>query len=160
MTNAAERMDQGVGGSFEDVYNRTYRRMIRLAHVMTGSNDLAEEVVQDAFVGLYRRFDGVGDPDGYLYRSVTNACKSRYRRKQVTDRLTRLRAVVAVDPPDIDETWTALRRLSPRRRAAVALRYYADLSIDDIADILGCRPATVRSLLHRALADLKELIVR
>jgi RNA polymerase sigma factor (sigma-70 family) len=147
--------------TFEEVYARSYRRLTRIAHLMTGGNGVAEEVVQDAFVALYRRFDQVADPDGYLYRSVVNGAKARYRRRQVAERLSRVRQVSPdVAPPDIDETWQALERLSARRRAAVALRYYADLSVDEIADLLDCRPATVRSLLHRGLADLKELITR
>lgn len=146
--------------SFEDLYRVRYRRLTRLAHVMVGNNEVAEEIVQDAFVALYGRFGTVDDPDGYLYRSVVNGAKGRYRRKRAVDRLTRLRQVTELGIPDIDETRVALAKLSPRRRAAVALRYYDDLSVDVIAEILDCRPATVRSLLHRALADLKELIVR
>ena len=149
-----------VARSFEDLYRVRYRRLTRLAHVMVGSNEAAEEIVQDAFVALYRRFGTVADPDGYLYRSVVNGAKGRYRRKRAIDRLTRLRQVTDQGIPDIDETRAALSKLSPRRRAAVALRYYDDLSVESIAEILDCRPGTVRSLLHRALADLKELIDR
>jgi RNA polymerase sigma factor (sigma-70 family) len=149
-----------VARSFEDLYRVRYRRLTRLAHVMVGSNEVAEEIVQDAFVALYRRFGTVADPDGYLYRSVVNGAKGRYRRKRAVDRLTRLRQVTDQGIPDIDETRAALLKLSPRRRAAVALRYYDDLSVDTIAEILDCQPGTVRSLLHRALADLKELIDR
>lgn len=156
---SADDAFEPVERSFDDVYRTSYRRMTRLAHVMTGSNETAEEIVQDAFVALYRRFDRVDDPDGYLYRSVVNACKGRYRRKHAARRLTLLREVATTGPPDLDETWAALEKLSARRRIAVVLRYYGDLSIDDIAVILDCRPATVRSLLHRALADLKELVV-
>lgn len=146
--------------TFEDVYSTAYRRMTRLAHVLTGSNEVGEEIVQDAFVALYRRFDRVADPEAYLYRSVVNACKARYRRKHAARRLALLREPATSGPPDLDETWAALDKLSARRRTAVVLRYYGDMSVDDIAVILDCRPSTVRSLLHRALADLKELVVR
>ena len=60
--------------------------------------------------------------------------------------------------PSTDAVWNELRRLPDRQRAAVVLRYYEDLADDDIAQLLGCRPATVRSLLHRALARLGEVI--
>ena len=146
--------------AFEDVYRGAYHRMTRVAHMLTGHNDIAEEVVQDAFVGLYRRFDTVADPYGYLYRSVVNGCHQRHRRRQVGERLRTLRVVTEVAPPEIDETWRALERLSPRRRAAVVLRYYADLSEADIAEALGCSKGTVKSLLHRALAQLKDVIDR
>jgi RNA polymerase sigma factor (sigma-70 family) len=146
--------------AFEDVYRDAYHRMTRVAHMLTGHNDVAEEVVQDAFVGLYRRFDTVADPRGYLYRSVVNGCRQRHRRRQVGERLRTLRVTTEVAPPEIDETWRALDTLSPRRRAAVVLRYYADLSEADIAEALGCSRGTVKSLLHRALAQLKDVIDR
>ncbi|MGH9112069.1 MAG: RNA polymerase sigma factor [Acidimicrobiales bacterium] len=144
--------------SFEDVYRSSYRRMTRVAHLLTGSNEAAEEIVQDAFVGLYQRFAAVADPDGYLYRSVVNGCRARFRRKQVTDRLRPLRRVADVEPPDIDETWAALARITPRRRAAVVLRFYADLPLTEIAALLGCSVGTVKSLIHRGLAQLKDVI--
>jgi RNA polymerase sigma factor (sigma-70 family) len=52
--------------------------------------------------------------------------------------------------------WDAVERLPPTRRAVVVLRYWADLPHAEIADILGCPVATVRSRLHRALADLRK----
>jgi len=54
--------------------------------------------------------------------------------------------------------WAALQQLPERQRTAVALRYYLDLPTDEIAEVLGARPATVRSLVHRALATLKEAV--
>ncbi|HEX8805244.1 MAG TPA: sigma factor [Acidimicrobiales bacterium] len=92
-----------VGPTFEDVYRRSYRRMTKVAHLMVGDGGVAEEIVQDAFVGLYRRFDAVADHDGYLYRSVVNGCRSRFRRKQVDERVRHLRVVTEVGPPEIDE---------------------------------------------------------
>jgi RNA polymerase sigma-70 factor (sigma-E family) len=144
--------------TFEDFYRRDYARMLRVAHLLTGSNETAEDVVQDAFVQLYPRFGAVGDAGGYVYRSVIHGCWSRQRHRRVVERLRHL-----TDPPDavtseIDETWAALRRLSPRRRAVVVLRFYADLPLTDIAAILDCRLGTVKSMLHRALAELKEVI--
>jgi RNA polymerase sigma factor (sigma-70 family) len=148
----------GARATFEDLYRTTYARMARVAYLITGSTDLAEEIVQDAFVALYPRFDTIDEPRGYLYRSVVNGCRARFRRKQVTDRLGRMRIVSEVEQPELDETRAALSRLSSQRRTVVILRYYADLRIDDIADLLGCRPGTVKSQLHRALAELKDLI--
>jgi RNA polymerase sigma factor (sigma-70 family) len=146
--------------SFEDVYRADYGRMVRAAHLLTGSNETAEEVVQDAFVALYPRFAGLDDPSGYLYRSVVNGCLTRHRRGRVVQRLAHLTTPAAVTPPEIDETWIALKRLSPRRRTAVVLRFYADLPVADIAAVLGCQPGTVKSMLHRALAQLKDVIGR
>jgi RNA polymerase sigma factor (sigma-70 family) len=148
-----------VAATFEDVYRTVYDRMKRVAFVMTGSNETAEDVVQDAFVQLYSRFDRLGDPVPYLYRSVVNGCWSRRRHLRVVDRLRHLTADRRdVAPVEVDETWSALERLHPRRRAVVVLRYYADLPLADIASILDCKVGTVKSMLHRALAELKEVV--
>lgn len=149
-----------VATSCEDFFRDNYARMVRVAHMLTGSNETAEDIVQDAFVKLYPRFHEVADPGGYLYRSVVNGCWSRHRHRQVVERYRHLTAPDTVADTEIDETWAALRHLQPRRRAVIVLRYYADLPLAEIARILECRPGTVKSMLHRALADLKEVIDR
>lgn len=144
--------------SYEDLYRTDYARMVRVAHMLTGSNETAEDVVQDAFVGLYSRFDSINDPAGYLYRSVVNGCRARQRHKRVVERFRHLMAQTDVGSAELDETWTALKRLPSRRRAVIVLRYYADLPLKDIAEILGCKTGTVKSMLHRALTQLREVI--
>jgi RNA polymerase sigma factor (sigma-70 family) len=149
--------------TFEDVYRTDYDRMVRVAYMLTGSNEVAEDVVQDAYVQLYARFDKLGDAGGYLYRSVVNGCYARHRHNRVVERFRHLTAPAVVDPSDvteIDETSQALAKLAPRRRAAVVLRYYADLPLAEIAEILDCKIGTVKSMLHRALAELKEAVER
>jgi RNA polymerase sigma factor (sigma-70 family) len=89
---------------------------------------------------------------------VVNGCWSRQRHRRVVERLRHLTAQPDAVTSEIDETWAALGRLSPRRRAVVVLRFYADLPLTDIAEILDCRLGTVKSMLHRALAELKEVI--
>lgn len=150
--------DVVAAATFEGVYRASYERMVRVAFLMTGANEVAEEVVQDAFVALFPRFESVVDPDGYLYRSVVNGCRSRHRRQAVAERLRAARPPAAVIPPEVDETWEALRMITPRRRSAIVLRYYADLPLADIARVLECSTGTVKSLLHRGLAQLKDVI--
>lgn len=143
-----------VAGLFE----RRYRDMVRVATLMVGSNAVGEELVQDAFVRVQRNWARIErDPDGYLYRTVTNACRSHLRRRS-------LERAFRPDPrppevlPEPDGVLPHLARLSPRRRAALVLRYYADLPDDEIAEVLECRPATVRSLVHRGLDQLREVM--
>jgi RNA polymerase sigma factor (sigma-70 family) len=150
--------DVAAARSFEAVYRASYARMIRVAYLMTGSNEAAEEVVQDAFLALFQRFASVAEPDGYLYRSVVNGCRSRHRRQALADRLRPTRPQAAATPPELDETWEALRMITPRRRSAIVLRYYADLPLTEIAQVLECSTGTVKSLLHRGLAQLKDVI--
>ncbi len=63
---------------------------------------------------------------------------------------------VTVGMPEVDETWEALRRLPDRQRAAIVLRFYEDLPEAEIARVLGCRPGTVKSLIHRGLARVRK----
>lgn len=144
---------------FLALYHEQYGSMVRLAHLLTGSNLAAEDLVQDAFLRVARRWAAVRSPEPYLRRAVVNAARSHLRRH---GRLRPLDAApeLEVPPasPQIDATWRRLERLSPRRRAAVVLRYYEDLDDREIAEILDCEPVTVRSLIHRALRQLEEVL--
>jgi RNA polymerase sigma factor (sigma-70 family) len=76
------------------------------------------------------------------------------------DRLARVGEPGPTGLGEIDTTWDALRSLRPERRAVLVLRYYEDLSHADIAELLGCPVATVRTRLHRGLADLRKELER
>jgi RNA polymerase sigma-70 factor (ECF subfamily) len=89
--------------------------------------------------------------------AVVNRCRNHLRRASLERRL-RPEPPLAVTGPELDETWQQLRRLTPRRRAAIVLRFYADLRVDEVAEVLGCRPGTAASLIHRGLADLREVL--
>jgi RNA polymerase sigma factor (sigma-70 family) len=113
--------------------------------------------VQDAFLGYQRNAATVLNPDGYLRTAVVNLTRTSHRRRD-RERHRRPDVVTVTHIPEIDETWAALRRLPQRQRAAVVLRFYEDLSEAEIARLLHCRPGTVKSLVHRGLARLKETV--
>ena len=140
---------------FETTYRQEHLRLVRLAHLITGSNAVAEELVHDAFVAAYRRWDRISDPAGYLYRSVVNRSRSALRRRAIEWRHRPDSPDVSM-PPEIDEVWEALRHIPARRRSVLVLRYYEDLSVDQIADMIGARPGTVRSLIHRGHESLRK----
>ena len=140
---------------FEDIYRESRHDLVRLAHVITGSNAVAEEVVHDAFAELHRRWETIDNPGGYLWRSVVNGSRKVLRRRLIESKYRDTSPAVVL-PAELDETWTAVRRLPERRRTAIALRYYADLSTKQIADLMGAREATVRSLIHRGLESLRR----
>lgn len=144
------------GVAFGDFYADHYPALVRLAALLSGSVDTAPDLVQDCFVGLHGRWTSVREPLPYLRRSVVHACASHHRRAAMVRRNP---------PPDpqpaelgADEMDDALAALSARQRAAVVLRYYGDLPDADIARALRCREGTVRSLISRALADLRKVI--
>ena len=147
------------GMSYEDCYRVEFRSLVRLAFLLTGSAETAQDVVQDAFVRLHRRWASVDQPAAYVRRSVVNGCNSHHRHV----RLERTRRpdprVVAVDL-DADELTDALAALPHRQRAALVLRFYLDLPDAEAAQVLGCRVGTVGSLVHRGLAQLRKDIER
>jgi len=131
--------------------------MVRLAFLLTGSPDVAQDVVQDAFVSVHRAWSRVRDPRAYLRRAVVNACTSHHRR-MFRERRTRASAGSTIVDLGADELFDVLETLPARQHAAIVLRYWHDLDESDIASALGCRPGTVGSLLHRAIARLREVI--
>ncbi|GAC1479258.1 MAG: SigE family RNA polymerase sigma factor [Acidimicrobiales bacterium] len=149
-------VDRPAVAPFAEFYREQHEPMLRLAYLLTQSHAVAEDLVQDSFMRVEPRWTSLDQPVAYLRRTVTNACYSYHRRRK------REAAVPFEAPadrePEHDEMWDALARLAPRRRAALVLRYYLDLSEADIASALGCRKGTVKSLTHRALADLRSVL--
>jgi RNA polymerase sigma-70 factor (sigma-E family) len=152
------------GGRLAELYTRHAAEAIRLAYVLTGDRQLAEDLVQDAFVKLAGRLVHLRDPgafDSYLRRTVVNLTNSYFRRKRLERAYLRRSAAEPPrlgDAPDTDrrdELWKDLQRLQPRQRTAIVLRIYEDLPEQRVAEILGCRPGTVRSLVSRGLAELR-----
>jgi RNA polymerase sigma factor (sigma-70 family) len=142
-------------GSLEGAYRTHFPALMRVAFLMTGSNAVAEDLVHDVFVRSSGRVAQLDDPKSYLRAAVVNACRRYHRREgRLVDS-----PVSPIEPEPSTADAIAMRRallaMSPNRRAAVVLRYYADLTHDDIAAVLGCRPATARSLVRRGLDELR-----
>ena len=137
---------------------------LRFAVMLTGDRSLAEDLVQEAFVRVAAKLDALRDPSAfgaYLTRAVANLAKSHFRHQQVARRHTRTvdASSLVVDPVDVatnDALLVALRRLPVQQRAALVLRYYEDLSQEEIARVLDCPIGTVKSQLSRGLARLRE----
>ena len=147
-------------GSLADLYRERYVAMVSLAYLLVGSTPVAEELVQDAFARMHRHWDRAEHPRAYLRTAVLNACRSHLRRRAL-ERAYLLRTATAPEPETTagaDELFDALARLPSRQRAALVLRFYEDLPEADIAVALGCRPGTVKSLLHRGLAELRKAV--
>jgi DNA-directed RNA polymerase specialized sigma24 family protein len=147
--------------SFEAFYLASYESLVRLAFVLTSSREIAEDLVQDSFVRLHRHYDNVEAPDRYIRRTVVNASRSHFRRAgRERDKRPLLYVVPGGGgaPGASGELNDVLLTLPYRQRAAVVLRYYSDLSENEIAEILGCRPGTVGSLIHRGLERMRRAI--
>lgn len=139
--------------------------LTRLAYVMLGDRPAAEDVVQEAFLGLYKRWNQLRDTakaPGYLRTSVMNGCRmvlrSRARRDDRTagELAWESAEATALVSEEYRHLLRAIRSLPPRQREALVLRYYLDLSEQETARAMGVRPGTVKSATSRALAALGQ----
>jgi RNA polymerase sigma-70 factor (sigma-E family) len=162
---AAPEVDVGAGAeaAVTALYQASALSLIRLAYIMLGDLPSAEDVVQEAFYGLYRRWDRLTDHSGALYyvrASVLNGCRSALRRRAVRRRGLAYQPAadsaetVVLGGEEREEVIRALVRLPHRQREVLVLRFYADLSDAEIAQVMGIRRSTVRSAAHRALEAL------
>jgi RNA polymerase sigma-70 factor (sigma-E family) len=137
------------------VYRAECLPLKRLALLLTGSDQVAEEIVQEAFIRLHQSWDTVRSSEGFLRTVVANLARNHCRRVRVEQRHLP-QPPSAVAPPEFDDTWTALLRLPFRQRAVIVLRYYEDLSEAQVAELLNCQIGTVKSAHSRALERLKK----
>lgn len=150
------------------LYHEHALGLMRFARLLLGSPAGAEDVVQDAFCGLYRRWDHLDDKGnalGYVRSAVVNGCRSVQRRSRLADRLVIFQPdaisaeAAALTGEERREVVKALRRLPRRQREVLIMRFYLDLSDEQIAADLGISQATVRSVRRRALISLEHLLV-
>ena len=149
--------------AFEDLFRAQVGPMVRLARLITGSATVGEEIAQDAFSSVYARWSTLDEPIGYLHTTVVNRSRSYLRREDVARRgITRIAVLPESSEdlhPDADGSLRrALERLNERQRTAVVLKFWADLPEKEIATLLECRPGTVKSMLSRAMDELRKVI--
>jgi RNA polymerase sigma-70 factor (sigma-E family) len=174
---ADTRMSPGAAASVTALYAEHALGLVRLAVVVTGDRAAAEDIVQDAFLGLYRRWDRLPNmtaPLAYLRVSVMNGCRTALRNRSRLrlwsgggsgEDLDEAAQAGLADPARLAESAeasvllaeeqrtvaAALRKLPRRQREAVVLRYYLDLSVEETAQVMGVSQGTVKSATHRAL---------
>lgn len=151
----------GVSESSVDLaalFTEERRGLTRMATLLVGSHAVAEEVVQEAFVAVGTRWSSIERPGAYLRTTVVRGCAAVLRRREIEGRYVgRLaRDDTAELPSHLVELRDALEQLTERQRAVVVLRYLVDMPDADIADALGVRPSTVRSLNRRAHSILRK----
>jgi RNA polymerase sigma-70 factor (sigma-E family) len=162
------RVASAEGAKLDELYRRHAGGAVRLAYLLLQDRMLAEDIVQDAFVKVAGRLIHLRDPgafDAYLRRTVVNLSRSYVRRRMV-ERAFLKRETAAAEREsaswptssfeDREVLWRALGRLPERQRVAIVLRFYEDLPEVQVADILRCRPGTVKSRVSRGLEALRD----
>jgi RNA polymerase sigma-70 factor, ECF subfamily len=148
---------------FDDFFARESEDLFRRMWLVTRDRGEAEEVMQDAFLSLYERWDRmaeIDDPRAYLYRTAFNAWKKRSRRMARAVRSTlapsRRDDVDAADARTVVDD--ALEHLTPRQRAAIVLTELLGFSSEDAGEILGIRAVTARVLTSQARAAMRAYL--
>jgi RNA polymerase sigma-70 factor (sigma-E family) len=152
--------------TFEEYAGAAWPSLYRYAYLLTGSHADAEDLAQQTLVKAYRswsRVAGAESPPAYLRRTLTNTYLSQRRPQK------RRLEVLTDQPPEpgpasdggIEDRmtlWPQVKSLPPRQRAVVVLRYYEQLSEQEIAEVLGCSRGTVKSTAHHALNALRAAL--
>ena len=148
--------------AFEEFYEAERERLFRALLLVTHDSADAEDVMQEAFVRVWERWDRVGtldEPVGYLFKTAMNLRRSALRRAVAAARRS-LQPPAEHDPfekvIDHDEAVRSLAALTPRQRAAVVITELLGYSSQEAGTILGIRPGTVRTLIAQARAALQE----
>lgn len=158
-----ERVTVGMGAETEafDAFVRArLPHLLRFGRALTGSDHAAADLVQDALERTLTKWSRItsDDPEGYVRRTMVNRSISVWR-KLARERLTDEVPVRSYDDPRPDDALLdALRRLPPRQRAVIALRYYEDLTEAQTAAVLGCSVGTVKSQASVAMSRLRSLL--
>ena len=151
-----------------ELYERHALAAARLAYILTGDRVVAEDIVQEAFVRIVGRFKYRKPPDvfdAYLRRAVINLAKNHFRHQSLRrSHAARQRQTQVFSPDETadidagDELRRALLELPHRQRVALVLRYFSDLSEQQIADAMGCSAGAVKSTLYRGLKTLRRTL--
>ena len=166
---AGGRTDRRPAAVVSELFVAHHRRLLGLAALLVDTPEAAEDVVQDAFMALYRRWSRLRDPNAavaYLNRAVVNGSRDALRRGQRADR-ARLRLVPraeelssaehdAVHHQEADRLWAAVTDLPARQREVLVLRYYLEQGESEIAETLGISRGSVKKHASRGLAALAQ----
>jgi RNA polymerase sigma-70 factor (sigma-E family) len=151
------------------LYGAHRLQLVRMTILLVDDLGSAEDVVQDAFVGLHRNQDRIRDPEaalGYLRTAVVNGARSMLRRRQTVRKHSRPVRPEVADSPDSElllaedhrEVLAAVRALPRRQQEVLVLRYWSDLSEAEIAYALGISRGAVKSQASRAIDKLETIL--
>jgi RNA polymerase sigma-70 factor (sigma-E family) len=150
---------------FQDFVVARSDRLLRTAYLLTHDWGTAEDLLQESLAKAWFAWPRIDEPEAYVRRvlvtTYTSWWRRRWRRELPSDNLPDLAAPHAEDDGR-RALWEAVGRLPARQRAVIVLRFYEDLPVSEVAEILGCQDGTVKSQTAKALAKLRvdEAIVK
>lgn len=149
---------------FPAFFRGEFTRIARDAYFVVGSKELAADIAQDAFIKAYVRWkkvSGYEKPGAWVRRvAIRLAIKVRERRAREVDLESASELSTSFDHEQHADLREAIKQLSANQRAAIVLHYYYDYPLEEVAELMGCRPSTARVHLHRGRDRLRELLVQ
>lgn len=142
-------------GGFDEFYESEHGAQVRRAYLLVRSNELANDIVHDAMIGVWRRWP-LDNPAGYLNRAVLNGCRDAGRRRASRNVVVRRLRPTAADRAEDEVLDDVLAALPFNQRAAVVLRYYGGWSTAEIAAALDCSVNSIGPWITRALATMRK----
>lgn len=150
--------------SMEELYAAHAQRAGRLAYFLVGDRDLAQDLVQEAFLKVFARWGNLRESQSfaaYLNRTIVNLAHKTHRRRGVERRYLEMQPSFETVAPErdyetADELWRQLQLLPQRQKTAIVLRYYEDLTDHQAAEAMGCSETAIASLVQRALGTLRK----
>ena len=145
---------------FEVLFAALYPRLARYAYRLVRSEEAARDIAQEALARTWTRWIAVKDPEPYAFLVATNLIRQRWRREPTEARALQVLANSGprfVEAPDLD-TRDAVNRLPAALRETVLLHYFADLPIEQVAQVVGRPVGTVKQRLHTARGLLATMI--
>lgn len=165
------RFQAGDEEAFRALVEQHSRVLFGTAYLMTRDRGLAEDAVQGALTQMWKHLPSTrlrGSLKAWLVRIVVNEVKQQYRKKRVPTVPLEQASEVASDPQETETVMVrdeerqhlgrALEMLPPEQREAVVLRYFSDLTVPEVAAVMGKREGTIKSRLSRALDRLGEIL--
>ena len=146
---------------FREFFASQYARLCWLGLLLTGDRAEAEELAQEALVRTWWRWavHRPDDPAAYARKVLVNRRRSLLRRAGVESRFLATTRMEPAPPPGDEQAmvlWQAVQGLPPRQRAVLVLRFHEDMTVAEVARLLGLPLGTVKSLAHRGLARLRD----
>lgn len=158
-------VDEAAGSDFTTFYGAHFRRLLGSLVLYTGDRELAMDLAQETMARAYRDWRKVSQldiPPAWLHRVAFNLANSAFRRRLIERRSARRAGAPQLgEHVDPDAAAAVVVRdlvasLPPRQKTALVLRFYADMPVSDVADVMGCAEGTVRALTSQAMATLRR----
>jgi RNA polymerase sigma-70 factor (ECF subfamily) len=165
----------GDENAYQQIVDLYREAVFRLAYLIIGDAHDAEDIAQETFIRAYgslNRFDDARPLRPWLLQIAANLARNKQRSvgrywsaikrfagvtPEISDNAVERRAI---QHEESDALWQAVRRLTANEQEIIYLRYFLNLSVEETADALDVRPGTVKSRLHRALKQLRQVIER